>query len=361
MIVDTLKPTLAALVLATVGLGGAPAAFAADPEYTIRFSEIASNRGPRAEALMWWEEAVEERSGGRIDVEISWGGALASHRDNVKAVGSGLADAGTVVAVFTPAEFPIWLLSSTPFMFGDFWVGVRTMQEAHETIPELTAEGDNQGVKIIANNSAGPVQLVTVDRQIRTAEDVAGLKLATNGGWVDLLAELGANIVSVDGGEHYNALDTGIIDGLTHYTPLVRSYKLYEVSSYLTEAYMGQQMGYGVGINKELFEEMPEDLQQIIVETGREYMDVYAEKYTVDMDVARQDMAAGIEGQSIEVYELPAEERAKFMAAAQPLVDKWIETVGEKGMDGERILADIQAIQAKYQAELEEKGYPWTR
>ncbi len=356
-----LKTAAAALTVAISGFGLAPVTLAADPEYTIRFSEIASNRGPRAEALMWWENAVEERSGGRIDVDISWGGALASHKDNVKAVGSGLADAGTVVAVFTPAEFPIWLLSSTPFMFDDFWIGVRTMQEAHETIPELKAEGDNQGVKIIANNSAGPVQLVTVNKQIKTAADVDGLKMATNGGWVDMLGELGANIVSVDGGEHYNALDTGIIDGLTHYTPLVKSYKLYEVAGYLTEAYMGQQMGYGVGINADFFNDLPEDLQQVIVETGREYMDVYAEKYTADMDAARKEMQAGIEGQSIEVYQLPEEERAKFVAASQPLINKWIANVKEKGMDGDRILADIRAIEAKYKAEFEEKGYPWTR
>ncbi len=330
-------------------------------EFNILFAETAASRGPRSKALKWWAQELQRRSQGRISVEIFWGGSLVRGPEVLRATGAGMADAGTIVGLFNPADLPIWMVSNTPFMFTDTWVGMRTMMAALNQIPEMVEEIERNNIKILANNSTGPVQLLSAKKPIVKAEDIRGMKINTAGGWTTLLKSLGAVPVTVDGTESYPALERGTVDATLHYIPLVKTYKLYEVARYLAEVNMGQTLGYGICINRDLFESMPGDLQEIMVQTSQDYMDVYARFSIEEMKSARTDLVAGIDGYKMEINQLAPEEHSKFVEAAQPIIEGWLADMAERGLDGQRILADIKALQAHYQQELKDKGYPWER
>lgn len=353
---------LIALLAAAVFLV-APASFqdSIAKTYTLRYSDIGPPRGPRAAALMWWAEELDKRSNGQIKIEFFWSQSLVKGKETLKAVKSGLSEMGSVLGVYTPAVVPIWNYANTPFAISDAWVGMRTWHELRQILPELAAETDQQNVKILFNNTTGPVQLLSTKTPIMTVDDLKGKKIRTTGGWTQLFKALGAVPVSIGFGELYAALDRGTVDATINYTPFVKSYKHYEVAGHVTEANMGQLLGYGGGINKKLFESMPQELQDILVKTSDEYMDVYAQKYTKDSDEAKAAMIAGIDGKKVQFHQLSDKERDIWSAQSDIFTQDWVEKMIAKGVDAKKIVATFKATRAKYQAELKDKGYPWTR
>ena len=338
-----------------------PATVASAAPMELRYSDIGPPRGPRAAALEWWAQELDKRSNGQIKIKFFWSQSLVKGKETLKAVGSGLAEMGTIIGIYTPAELPVWNVANMPFFFSDAWVGMRTMWEARKVIPELNQETEKLGVKILFNNTTGPVQLLSTKVPMRTVADLKGKKIRTTGGWTQLFEGLGAVPVNIGFGELYAALDRGTIDATINYTPFVKSYKHYEVASHLTEANMGQVLGYGCGINLAFWNKLPKDLQDILAKTSDEYMDDYARKSIEDSDASKAELTAGIDGRKVAFHQLSKDERAKWQEAAKPFLDKWLADMKKRGHDGPAILAKIKSIQAKYRQELDEKGYPWKR
>ena len=231
--------------------------------------------------------------------------------------------------------------------------------ELRQTVPEIKAETDKHKVTILFNNTTGPVQLLMAKKAVTTVAGLKGLKIRTSGGWTHLFKELGAVPVKIGFGELYAALDRGTIDGTINYTPFVKSYKHYEVACCLTEAAMGQVLGYGGGINTKLLNSMPADIRDILVKTSDEYMDVYARKYIADMVDAQKTLQAGIDGRKVKILKLSKAEEDKFRAAAASFTIDWKKKISKKGMDPDAILAKIKMVHAKWTKRLNDKGYPW--
>ena len=328
-------------------------------EYPLRYSDLGPPRGPRAAALMWWADELNARSNGRIEIKFFWGQSLVKGKETLKAVGSGLSETGTILGIYTPADLPVWNYANAPFAISDVWVGMRTWHELRQTHPLLSKEAAKKNVKILFNNTTGPVQLLSVKAPIISVADLQGKKIRSTGGWTHLFKALGAVPVKIGFGELHAALGRGTIDATINYTPYVRSYKHYEVAGHITEANMGQVLGYGGGINLKLFNGMPKELQDILVKTSAEYMDVYARNYIEDSDNAKAAMTAGIDGKKVQFHKLSDAERAKWAAASADFTTAWLAKVKKKGIDGDAFIAAFEATRAKYRKILTDQGYPW--
>lgn len=328
--------------------------------YVLRYSDIGPPRGPRAQALMWWADELDKRTDGQVKIKFFWSQSLVKGKETLKAVGSGLAETGTILGVYTPADLPIWNYANAPFGNKDAWVGMRTWWELRQTVPEIRAETEKKNVHILFNNTTGPVDILSRVKITDTA-GLAGKKIRTTGGWTQLLEALGAVPVSIGFGELYQALDRGTIDATINYIPFVKSYKHFEVAGYLLELKMGQLLGYGAGINLKLWNSMPEDLRKTISAVSDQYMDVYAEKYIADSDAAKADLTAGIDGKKVEFISFAPEEVAKMREKAGLFTAEWKETMAKRGFDGAGFIAKFEAVRGKYENELETKGYPWKR
>jgi len=63
----------------------------------------------------------------------------------------------------------------------------------------------------------------------------------------------------------------------------------------------------------------------------------------------------------VEVITLPEADRAKLIEGGASYVDEWIERANGIGLDGASMLQEYRGLLAKYEAERDEKGYPWAR
>jgi TRAP-type C4-dicarboxylate transport system substrate-binding protein len=345
-----------ALGVAGVLLGAAPAGA---QSRELRYSDLGPPSGSRAQSLMWWGQEIESRTGGRVKVKFFWSESLARAGDTLRLVGAGVVEAGTVLGVYNPVELPIWNLANAPSGDSDPWVGMRTWQELRQVLPELQREASEHNVRILMNFTTGPVDILT-RTPILAEADVRGKRIRTAGGWTPLLKGLGARTVNLTFPEIYSGFAAGRLDGTIGYIPSIKSFKLYEVASHVTEARLGQVLGFGAGINLDDWNALPEDVRAIITEVSDAFIDRFARAALDDIEQTKRELTAGIGGRTVQFHSFPPEERARWVAKST-FVRDWVNRMSAAGMDGRRIVETLGQIRAKYDAELAAKGYPWAR
>lgn len=355
------KSGVAAAIAVAALAATAPAPAKAEAEFKLRYSDLGPPRGSRPEAMMWWADEIKKRTNGRVEIEFFWSQSLVKAKDTMKAIGSGLIETGTVLGVYTPADVPVWNIGNVPFLFRDNWVGMRSMAELRKMRPELELEAQKKGVVILANYTTGIVNLFSREKPIRTTADIQGMKIRAAGGWATLLKKLGASPVTIGFGEIYQALDRGTIDATQEYTVAMESYKHYEVGKHLTLSRMGQLLGYGAAISRRVWNKMPADIQQTILDVSDELHEEMARIQIAEEARVEAQAPKGFDGKVIEVHELTPETAAEWEAASGEFLEAWKADMAKRGIDGEGILADLLSLRDKYRAELAEKGYPWNR
>ncbi|MBT3787707.1 MAG: C4-dicarboxylate TRAP transporter substrate-binding protein [Alphaproteobacteria bacterium] len=328
--------------------------------YKLRYAEFGPPRGARQVTLQWWADEIKKQTNGQVEIEIFWSQALVKGKEALKAVSAGLADMGSIVGVYTPADLPIWNLANAPFGGRDPWVGTKTWQELRKVLPELRAETEKRNVKILTNFTTGSVDILS-KKPILKVEDLDGLKIRATGGWGGLLRKLGATPVRIGMGELYQALDKGTVDATINYIQAAKAYKHYEVAGHWTEVQMGQVLGFGIGVNLKTFNKLPADIQKTILRVSDQYIDKFAQTYFADIAKARKDMEAGIDGKKVIFHAMEKNEREKWSQASSYFVEDWIKKVSKKGIDGQKVVDTMNRLRAKYEAELKTQDYPWKR
>jgi TRAP-type C4-dicarboxylate transport system substrate-binding protein len=124
------------------------------------------------------------------------------------------------------------------------------------------------GVVVNRNWFAGSDQWFFSKEPVRTLEDYQGKKIRSHASALSSIIEgLGAEAVFIPPGADYLALQNGTVDIGTTGALLAVSGKYYEITDYMTGPVIG--FGYTTNvINGKLWESIPADIQQIIIEEG---------------------------------------------------------------------------------------------
>jgi TRAP-type C4-dicarboxylate transport system substrate-binding protein len=155
----------------------------------------------------------------------------------------------------------------------------------------------------------------------------------------------------------YQGLDTGLLDCSQTYSYATAALKQREVIDSYTLLDWGQTGALGVFMNKDAFDRLDEDKQQILLDAGAKMSDELGRLITADNAAAIETMKEA----GVEIIDLPDEERAKLIDAGAKYVDEWVEQVSGMGLDGAAILEEYKALLAKYAEERDTEGYPWER
>lgn len=349
------KSTLMGLALATF-------ASTASAETVLRYTDGGPNRGTRAAAQTYFAETVEELSGGDLKLDIHWGGALIKFKAALSGIGAGTADMGAVIAVYNPNELKGLTIGDLPGANSDPWVGMRAMYELMTTNEQMKEILAKQNVVYIGNFTTTSLQMECAPgHDIRTVEDIAGKKMRASGVYAKVLADLGATMVNMTFDKVYQALDSGLIDCSAGYVYTTKAYKLHEVADTMTLTNWGQITGFGILMNKDSFEDLSPEHQEVLIKAGSMMTDHFAQLQIEDIDGTLAAMKSGEIGSKVTVTPMPEEERAKLFKAGEPYVAAWKTEMNEAGYDGDGIYDQFQALIAKYTKERDEKGYPWAR
>jgi len=105
----------------------------------------------------------------------------------------------------------------------------------------------------------------------KTVKDLKGRKLAGAGLNLKWLEFAGATPVQSSLPEAYTSMQTGVYNGWIMFPSGYVNFKLYEVGKYYTEIGFGAITWHGLTVNRARWAKLPKEVQDIILEVGREY------------------------------------------------------------------------------------------
>ncbi|SFD55177.1 TRAP-type C4-dicarboxylate transport system, substrate-binding protein [Sulfitobacter brevis] len=339
----------------TMAAALAVAGGAATAETTLIHGEAGPNRGARADALQWFADQLTERSAGDIKVDIQWGGALFKANAAMQSIADGVADMGSVIAVYYPQEMPGYGIADLPVNNPDAWVGMRATDELMRSSQPIQDSLADKNLVYIGTWTTSQVNIGCKDAAIRSVADIAGLKVRGVGAYGKVFGDQGANMVNMDIYEAYQGLDTGLIDCSQGYSYAVAALKQAEVMTSYTMLDWGQVGGLGIFMNKDTFDTLSAEQQDVVLTTGKDMADEFGRMITK----ANDDAIASMKEAGVEIIELPTEERTKLVDAGAKFLDEWVQTADAAGLPGADLLEEYKGLIAKYTEERDAKGYPW--
>jgi len=217
-------------------------------------------------------DLVEKKSNGRIEIEVFPYGTLGGERDIVELVQMGEIELGSVDSGWVGGFVPQIQVLALQYLWPreNFAEVLKNVCQNGRVTQLLEEAFRNKGFQLLGVWSSGWMW-VTSNVPIHSLKDVKGLKhrVMANPILVKAYNNYGFNAQSIDFGELYGALQTNLIDSQVN--PMYASLRvgLYEVQDYYTNLWNEAFMVTPV-VNRDLFDSIPEDLQQILLDSCAE-------------------------------------------------------------------------------------------
>ena len=305
---------------------------------------LSSKAPPHTKLLEPWARKLEKISNGKIKVEIypsmSMGG---KPNELYKQSRDGVADIVYTVAGYTPGVFPRTEVLELPTIHTNS--SLRTAMAAKENFDLI--KDDFKKVKPLLIAMTGAYQLHTTEKKITKASDLKGLKLRSpsrTGAWY--IDELGAEPVGMPLPAVPQSLAKNAIDGAALPMEIFPAFKFQQLTKYTTELKNGGGFGGSVLLllmNKDKYDSLSKELQGFIDQSTETSIADWA-KLADDMEVVGKGLQVKSNG---EVNTLSETESAKFDAAGDKVVSKWVKEMKSKGIDGQKIVDAVKKSIAK--------------
>ena len=189
-------------------------------------------------------------------------------RDSVDQVADGTFDMANIYAGYVAEALPALELQALWGLFSDWENSYSVLTAVADDVDRIILEATDGSHVLNRNWFAGVDQWFFGNELLQTVEDFKGLKIRSHGAAMsDFITGMGAEPIFIGPGESYAALEQGRIDFATTGALLAVPERLYEVATYMS----GPVVGFGYTnnvINKDVWNEIPEDLQQILIEEG---------------------------------------------------------------------------------------------
>jgi C4-dicarboxylate-binding protein DctP len=329
-----LLAVLALVVVMAGGCGRGGGAGGGEGEnYTISFSHVVTPNTPKGMGAERFKELVEQNSDGRMTVEVYPNSELYGDEDELQAL------TGNSVQMIAPASSKLseiarqLLVLDLPFLFEDV-----------NEVQEFTSRDSRSGQAIYENQdlSSNNMQVMglwgngfyqfTSNTAIRTPANMQGQRIRITPSDVirSYIETWGAETTPMAFAEVFTGLQQGVVDGQYNPYSNIESQQFYTVQNYLTVSNHGYLI-YPLVINREFFESLPDDLQQVVTEAADEASTYVGEIAEEDNQDARRIIE---ESGEIEFIELSAEERQAFKDEVVPSVwNEFSEDIGQDVID----------------------------
>lgn len=316
-----MKRTLALILalVAAVSLMITPAL--ADDTYTINLGHTMSTSHPRHIALMEFEKYVEEKSEGKIQVELFPAAQLGSEPEMQESMRMGTLEA------FVGGPFDTISKKLNLFLMPFFFESQEALMRAaknEEVFKIIADDAEANGLKVLAIGDGGARQITNSKRRIVTPDDMKGLKLRTPSieAITECMKALGASYISMPLADVYMALKNGTVDGQENPIATIYDQKLHEVQKYIL--YVNYQYHPEVlTMNAAFYNGLPEDYQKLLSEAAWMFVETENKLSLENAEARLQEMKDA----GCDVYTPTEEERQAFITACQPVYDHFVNTL----------------------------------
>jgi len=317
---DIKKKLICAAIASCATLMGSGASAA---DMTLRGASLFDNEHAYSKTLIKFGELVNEASDTDIAFDLRGNSELGIEPDYVNFLTQGVAIDYAIIAPSNLARFaPSLPLMDMPFVFRDLdhWNAVLSSDVLKPLEEELLDKAD---LMIIGYAGGGTRNLIS-SNAISNIDELAGHKMRVMGAPIQarVFAAIKAAPSAIAYSEVYNAIQTGVVDGLENESASLLQYKFFEVAPHVTLTQHSITVRPIVMSGKS-FRKLPEELQQIVLQAGKEAGNYGRELESTEDAIKLDEMK---EAGQIEVHEFA--DRDQLLELVTPVQDSYAEELG---------------------------------
>ncbi|HEX7271826.1 MAG TPA: TRAP transporter substrate-binding protein [Casimicrobiaceae bacterium] len=319
---------VALLAGAAVALAG-PAA--AQQPIVIKFSHVVAVDTPKGKGAEYFKKLAEERTKGRVKVEVYPNSSLFKDGEEMEALQLGSVQMlAPSVAKFGPLGVREFEVFDLPYIFDNFDELHKVTEGAVGKL--LFQKLESKGITGLAYWDNG-FKDFSANRSIKVPADYKGLKMRIQSSKVlgDEIKALGGIPQVMAFSEVYQALQTGVVDGTENPPSNFYTQKMNEVQKYFALTEHGV-IEYAVIVNKKFWDGLPADIRTTLDGAMKD-----ATKYANDIAKKENDDALEAVRKSgkTEIITLTAAEKTQMKKALVPVHKE------NESRIGKDIIADV--------------------
>lgn len=282
-------------------------------------------------AVQPWAKQVEKATKGKVKIRIYPSQTLCKGKDAWTATKTGITDIGWCFHGYWPGLTSLADVISLPALpFTKAEKGSEVLWKLYKKFPSIQKQFQDNQVLLVYTST--PYLLITTKKQVKTLEDIKGLKIRMTGGPpTDQMKALGGvpQLIPMPG--NYLALQKGVIDGMGAPWEAIHGFRLYEVVKYYTDAPF-PAVYFSIAMNKNKWNSLSKDVQDAIMSvSGLKGSKFWGRNF---FDTAKDGVyeKAKKEGYEINFYHLPGNERARWLeVGGKPIWDQWVKKMKNAG------------------------------
>ena len=335
-----MKKLLKGLLICSMALLIGSTVYAADKTYKIKFGYITPELTPEenfetANAYAF-RDYVQEKSNGRIEVQLFPAGQLGNFGEMAQSVINGDIEVAIINTIPMSGFYKKAIMFGMPGVFS-------SMDECNEILntgwgADFNSKMEKKlGINILAHYSVGFRHFTNSVKEVKLPGDAKGLtfRVMESPVSIKMVEALGANPVPIPSSEMYLAMQNKVVDGQENPIGAIIQDRTYEVQKYLVldGHFTSAEMTI---INGDFYNSLPDDLKTVIDEAGKAGMQA-ATKTVKEKEVSGLKF---LQEQGMTVTELTEDERAQWLA----LISKPTEEYVRSKMGDEEVDALLNAV-----------------
>ena len=307
------------LLLLLVALCGCAAGEAEPvPEFVLTYAENQPAGYPTVLGAQYFADLVRERTGGKVIIQIKHSGEFGSEAEVLGQMAFGGIDFARVSLAELSDEIPKLNVLQLPFLYEDanhMWriLDGQIGQEFLEVFSEAGLVG-------LSWYDAGARCFYTDELPIRSAADLAGLRVRVQGSQMvaDMVTLLGAEPMPLDYDDVYYAFELGKIDAAENNWPAYEALSHWQVARYFTADEHSRVPEIQLA-SERLWQDLPEEYRQIILECARESALYQRELWRLQVEKSRMKVLDS----GCQEIQLTYAAKEEFRRLLQPLYEQY--------------------------------------
>ena len=283
-------------------------------------------------------DSIEKASGGKLKINMDKA-PLAKPPGQFDLAKNGVRDMIMHVAAYTPGRFVLYRMAEVPFATPNAETGSEGLHKWY------TGHGfDKQefkGTKLISAFVHGP-GLLHSKKEIKSLEDIKGVKIRVGGGGVLMAKRLGAVPVAMSATKAHESLQRGTTDAAFFPYESVSGFKLAKLVKFHLEIPGGlYTTPFMVAMNQKKYDGLPAYAKRALdtaggaagaklIGQGWDQADAVGKKAAI---------AAGNK-----IQQISASEKARWGKAIQIITDDWVNKANKKGHDGKALMKELLSM-----------------
>ena len=334
---STFKKLIAPVLGSTI-LSAALAGTAQAEDQTLTFSHWAGPKHAMATKVYpWLNDQLSECSGGSLTVKIENG--LAPPPAQYDTIRDGVADLGWIVHGYTKGKFLTTKMIELPGLPGNAESLSVAFQMTHEKFFADAKEA--KGVEVLSNFVHGPGVLNTAE-EITSYKDLEGMKIRVGGGVANEVGKaLGASGVNMPAPAVYEAISSGVAEGVFFPLETLYSFKINELTKYSFKNPDGMYTtSFALVLNEDTYNDLSDDHKGCVDSIRGVEMSRQIGKFWDEADKVGADESAKTGSVVVLASD---EERAYFKEKTAGIEATVLKEVASRGVDAEAALEYMKA------------------